>query len=45
MTEFRKNWWQHTCVNDTLIWKHKQYMRCDVCGFYNGKTQVTRSTL
>ncbi len=45
MQPFRTNWWSHICRDGVLTWKHKQYMRCDKCGQYNGKTSVTRKAL
>ena len=45
MQPFRTNWWEHKCLNGVLVWKHKQYMSCEKCGKYNGKTKVTRRAL
>ncbi len=33
---FRKNWWSHICKDGKKVWKHRQYMRCDKCGYHNG---------
>ena len=42
---FRTNWWSHTCSDGTIIWKRKQYLHCDKCGYINGRTHIARKTI